>query len=405
MYIPAETLKKIAETHDSFYLYDERSILERTARLKAAFPSVEFLYSVKCNPAPRVLSCIFGQGFGADAASLGEVLRAERAGLKRDRIYYSAPGKTMADIEGALSKAVLIADSLDEIRRIEAAAERAGRTEEIGLRINPNFSFYGGPGETSKFGIDEDQAAAFLREGSCPHVRVTGIHVHLHSQELDAAVLERYYGNMLALAERMETGCGLRLEYVNMGSGIGIPYSEDDVPLDVEKLGAAAAEALAEFKRRRPGLRLMIETGRFAVGKSGLYVTKVLDRKASRGKTYIILKNTLNGFIRPSVEKMVEHCSPDPRPPAWEPLFTHSGAFGFYTLKEDGPREEVTLVGNLCTATDVVAENILLPRLECGDLVAVTNAGAYAAVLSPMQFASQEPPAERFLTSGGEVLE
>ena len=394
-----------AERYDSFYLYDERCILEHTERLKRGFPQVEFLYSLKCNPDPHVIRSVFAQGFGADAASLGEVLRAEQAGLQREQIYYSAPGKTMADIEGALSKAVLIADSLDEIRRIEDAAARAGRTEEIGIRINPNFSFYGGPGEASKFGIDEDQAAAFLREEDCPHVRVTGIHVHLHSQELDAGVLERYYENLLALAERMETGCGLRLAYVNMGSGIGIPYSGEDVPLDVEKLGAAAAEKLEEFRRRRPGLRLMIETGRYAVGKSGLYGTKVLDRKVSRGKTYIIAKNTLNGFIRPSVEKMVEHCSRDSRPPMWEPLFTHAGAFGFYTLKEDEPREEVTLVGNLCTATDVVAENILLPRLECGDLVVITNAGAYAAVLSPMQFASQERPAELFLTAAGEVLE
>ena len=148
----------------------------------------------------------------------------------------------------------------------------------------------------------------------------------------------------------------------------------------------------------------MIEVGRYAVCKSGLYVTKVMDKKTSHGTTYLILKNTLNGFIRPSLAKLVEHYAVEETPASSEPLFTARDAFQFLTLKDEAPSETVTLVGNLCTATDVIAENIPMPHLECGDTVIITNAGGYAAVLSPLQFSSQERPAELFLTQSGEVI-
>ena len=140
----------------------------------------------------------------------------------------------------------------------------------------------------------------------------------------------------------------------------------------------------------------MIEVGRYAVGKSGIYVTKVMDRKVSCGKTYLILKNTLNGFIRPSLARLV--CIYGGAAAPCEPLFTSEDAFEIRTLKEDGAEKEtVTLVGNLCTAADVAAENVTMPRLDVGDVVIFTNAGNYGAVLSPAQFSSQARPAAGFL--------
>jgi len=123
----------------------------------------------------------------------------------------------------------------------------------------------------------------------------------------------------------------------------------------------------------------------------------------SHGKTYIILKNTMNGFIRPSLAKMVLSYTNEVSPKGTEPLFTSRNAFSFITLKEGDEEETVTLVGNLCTSADVIAEDITLPRLEAGDLVVINNAGGYAAVLSPMQFSSQEKPSELFLTSKGDI--
>ena len=395
-------IEKCAEVYDSFYFYDERGILESLSSLKRFFPDVSFLYSIKCNSNPHVLNCVFGQGLGADAASLGEVLLAEQAGLAKDQIYYSAPGKTAKELEAAASKATLIADSLDEVVRIQQIAAQAGEKLKIGLRINPDFTFEGCHGRPSKFGIDEKQAVCFLQAHRYENVAISGIHVHLKSQELNSDLLAAYYGKMFELAERFYEICG-GLEYVNMGSGIGVPYAESDTPLDFAYLGKFIRERMTGFRESCPGARVIIEVGRFAVCKHGVYVTKVLDRKVSYGKTYVILKNTMNGFLRPSLAKLVEHYTQSAPQTSAEPLFTGLNSFQILPLTTRNELENVTLVGNLCTASDVIAENVVLPRLECGDCIVITNAGSYAAVLSPMQFSSQERPAEIFLTQDGEL--
>lgn len=399
-----DLIRGLAARYDSFYLYDGKRIAERAAHLQQVFSPVEFLYSVKCNPNRQILNTLFSRGFGADAASLGEVLLSADCGLAKDRIYFSAPGKTERDIAEALDKAVLIADSLDEIGRIDNAAKARGVTAEIGLRINPDFSFSGEGGHPSKFGIDEAAALDFVQNSPYANIRVTGIHVHVKSQELDGAVLAAYYGRMLRLARRFAAVCG-PLAYVNMGSGIGVAYADTDRELDLEALYAAVAEPLAAFRADFPDTRLFIETGRYATCRSGVYVTKVVDRKVSHGKTYVLLKNTLNGFIRPSLAMMVSQYAALSEAKSWEPLFTCAGAFRFTALKQGAATERVTLVGNLCTGTDVIAEDLPMPRLEYGDLIVIDNAGSYAAVLSPMQFASQDRPAELFLTADGQLLE
>ena len=181
-----------AERYDSFYLYDERCILEHTERLKRGFPQVEFLYSLKCNPDPHVIRSVFAQGFGADAASLGEVLLAEEAGLPKEEIFFSAPGKTPGELRTALSKSNIIADSLGELELLDRLSEELGTVTSVGVRISPSFSFSGGPGLPSKFGIDEDQLYRFLETSPLSHIEIAGIHVHLRSQELRAPALAAY---------------------------------------------------------------------------------------------------------------------------------------------------------------------------------------------------------------------
>ncbi len=400
-------IAEIARTRDNFYLYDEVGIAAQIERLKGAFPSLELLYSVKCNPNRRVLDAVFERGLGADVASVGEVFAARDAGLNRDRIYFSAPGKTTDDVAATVDEATIIADSLSEIERIDRVAAERGRVVEIGVRLNPNFAFDGGAAPASKFGIDEDQALAFLRERAPKNVRVVGLHVHLRSQSLDGDVLARYHRNVVATAERLAerlTELGERLEFVNLGAGIGIPYAKNDEPVELTALGTATEQEIARFRRRFPNVRFFLESGRFIVGGAGTYVTTVLDRKTSGGKTFLIVKNTLNGFLRPSLARLIERCAGE-KASANEPLFTKADAFEISTLKDaaDGV-ETVSVVGNLCTATDVIAENIRLPRLEPGDVAMISNAGAYAAVLSPTQFSSQEKPVELMLRRDGSVV-
>lgn len=398
-----ENIREIAQNADSFYLYDEAMIKERLARLKDSFKGIELLYSVKCNPNRNVLNTVFGAGLGADAASLGEVKIAVAAGLGKDRIYYSAPGKSRKDIKEALPYAVIIADSLSEIGRI---SEEAGNSSvEIGLRINPDYGFGGAAASASKFGVDEKDALEFLKNSVPSNVKVTGIHVHLKSQELNAENIKAYHRYLLPLAERVEEVLGYKLDYLNMGSGIGVPFSQTQAEIDVEALGRETEEALSEFRAGHPDTKIIIETGRYSVCRSGIYVTHVADRKVSHGKNIVILMNTLNGFIRPSLSCFAEKYAQGAAMPMYEPLFTCEGAFTFTAPYPDRECETVTLMGNLCTATDIIADGIEMPRLEVGDIVIINNAGAYAAVLSPMQFASLEKPKELMLLENGELAE
>jgi diaminopimelate decarboxylase len=397
---------ELCKKYDSFYLYDEGVIRDSIASLRQAFGGAELLYSVKANPAPGVLRLIFSAGLGADAASLGEVLLAARMGVEPGMIQYSAPGKRPSDIEGALGKCTVIADSPGEVELIGRCAEKLGVTAEIGIRLNPDFTFTSDRGAPSKFGVDQALAFRLLEDWKrLPNVRIAGIHVHSRSQELRAEVLGRYYENMFGLACDFQDALGQSLEFVNMGSGLGIPYSAGDRPLDIPALGVRMAELTADFRERLPGTRIILETGRFVVGKSGVYVSRVLDRKESMGKTYIILQNTMNGFIRPSISRLVEGCSHGGEPAPAEPLYTGKGAFQFTALPGGGKLETVTLAGNLCTAQDIIADDISLPALYPGDAVVISNAGCYAAALSPMQFACHDAPAQLIIGPDGRAYD
>lgn len=390
-------IERLSQKYDSFYLYNERIISEYVGRLKRDFSSVEFLYSLKCNANPSVVKSIVEHGFGVDAASAGEVLIARKNGLSCEKIYYSAPGKTDDDIRRTFTEAVIIADSTSEIYRIRKIAEERKIKIKIGIRVNPNFSFDGERGLPSKFGIDEEKALEFVQIFSDPNVKIAGVHIHLKSQELNAHSLAEYYKKTLRFADKFGSILKRPLEFVNMGSGLGVSYSNSDKPLDTEILGKLAAEYVNEFHRKYPLTKILIETGRYVVGKCGVYVTKVLDKKISRGKTYLILKNTLNGFIRLPLARLFEGSIP------CEPLYTCEDAFEFLTLKNCVEKECVTLAGNLCTSADIIAEDIFLPPLEIGDVIIITNAGAYGAALSPMQFSAHERAAEFFVDGMGKL--
>lgn len=388
-------LRELLSQYDSYYLYDEAGIRAAISRLQAGFPGARFLYSVKCNPAGKVLDTIFSTGVGADAASLWEVEAALARGVSPDLIHYSAPGRPEADLRRAYGRCVMIADSPRDIAIIADEAARRGQTAEIGVRINPDFTFTSDHGISGKFGMDEE---VFLA-ADLSHVRITGIHVHAKSQELNADTLAGYYRNMFALVDRVQRHVGHSLTYANFGSGLGVPYLKEEHELDISALGAQFQSLLEEFHSRYPQTQICIETGRYLTCKQGVYVTKVLDKKVSRGKTYILLNSTLNGFVRPAVSQMMRGLNATP----CEPMFTHEDAFQFIPLTENTDTETITLCGNLCTAADTIAHNITLSRLEIGDGVAMTNAGSYAAVLSPMQFACLTPPAQLLLAADGSV--
>lgn len=238
--------------------------------------------------------------------------------------------------------------------------------------------------------------------GIFPHLSPAGIHVHLKSQELSEEALALYYENVLLMAERLGRTEAMELSFVNLGSGIGIPMDPEDEEMDLALLEKAFAALAGPFHDRFPKARLFLESGRYAPGPSGFYVTKALDRKVSEGKVFLITAGTMHGFLRPALARLVEKYDETGHPALCDPLFSGARAFPISTLREGNP-ETVTITGNLCTAADIIAEDITLPRLAEGDGIVIGNAGAYAATLSPFAFSSLERPKEFLLKETGDL--
>ena len=229
---------------------------------------------------------------------------------------------------------------------------------------------------------------------------------HARSQELHVEVLKKYYANMFALAQKCIDKLGMKMEFTNMGGGIGVAYStENDTDLDTAALGAESAAMLAELRQKLGGVRVIIETGRYAVCTAGYYVTRVVDVKESYGTKFVMVQSTLNGFIRPSLARLIAAYLPEGAVAKGnEPLFTKMDAFDFELLTDETASEKVNLVGNLCTGTDIMAAGITLPKAKVGDILAITKAGSYAYVLTPVQFSSQPAPGQFLLCADGSMI-
>lgn len=374
------------------YLYDNQQIIEQCRILQSVMPEEIFLYSIKTNPFAPVVQSIAQQGFGADAASANEVLRAEQAGIPPELIFYSAPGKTEQDIEKAWGKCTIIADSFYELELLERYAANKNAHISIGVRVNPGFSIDSKEAVPSKFGIDETQLTASAL--SFPHLKISGIHIHLRSQILDTDLLCAYYRNCYTLAERINELPCVDISFINFGSGIGTVYDEtSEKPLVLEKLGQTMRE-LHQRNSQCMNAKFILETGRFVVCSAGTYYTKIVDRKVSCGKIFLVVQNAMNGFMRPAIAELLRQNLGDFPVNGQEPLYTSKTQSAFHILEKDADFEKVEVVGNLCTSLDVMATDVILPHAEVGDILEVTNAGSYGCTLTPQLFSSQEPVIE-----------
>ena len=400
-----ETLHRLIDANAPCYVYSYETLTAQAALLHEVFPAYDFLFSVKANPFPAVVKTLAQCGIGADAASAQEVLLAEKCGMKREDIYFSAAGKSDAALETALGHGHIIADSLGEVKRIGALAQRHGTSLTIGVRLNPAFNMDGGAGTSSKFGIDEEDLPALKELLSTLPVSVNGIHVHLRSQNLDYRILGEYYRRCFDLAKRVKEFLGCRMDYINFGGGVGVAYDlKMESPLDFRKL-RTYTDAIAEENARTLKARLMIESGRFLTCQMGTYYLKVVDKKTSRGVTYVITENCMNGLQKPAIAVMLRHAIPQGAIVPQEPMFTAEYAFPITAMGDERETETVNIVGNLCCAQDMLCEHFTGPRLEVGDLIAVGNAGSYACTLTAQKFSSHIPPRELLVRADGTVVE
>jgi len=378
------------------YIYDA-GVLERTwALVRNALPAeVDIYYSMKANPQQALLRAFLARGCGLEIASAGELFQALQAGCPPERILFAGPGKTDDELQLAVEKQLgeIHVESPGEMDRLAQIAGRLDRTVRIALRVNPDAEAEGGAmrmgGKPTPFGIDEEQLPAALdRVRALPRLELGGVHLYSGTQILDAAILERQAQKAIALAARIAAHLQQPLRTIDLGGGWGIPYFPREQPLDLNTFGTALGR-LIEESRQQPLLanaRFVVEPGRFLVGEAGLYVTRVLDVKSSRGKTFVIVDGGMHHHL------------------------AASGNLG-QTIKRNFPVALVNrldtaatvicdVVGPLCTPLDTLARGVPLPAPQVGDLFAIFQSGAYARTASPHGFLSHPAPAEVWAENG-----
>jgi len=373
------------------YVYDLAQLRQRSAHLRAQLPDgCALFYAVKANCDAPVLQALRAVVDGFEVASLGEIEKV-RAIAPTEPVVFGGPGKTDAELEGALQHGVAMfhIESEHQLRRLDWLAGRRGGVADILLRVNPAHAparaHLRMGGEPTQFGIAQDQLPAVLDIARhCRHLRVQGLHFHAVSNNLDAQAHLALVAHYLDLAGAWRREFGLPLAWLNAGGGIGVDYADPghafDWPAFCQGLAALRAEAGAQAPK------LVFECGRFLAASCGHYVAEVIDLKSCFGRWFAILRGGSHHFRLPSSWQHSHPCFVI-ETERWPYPFARPGVSG----------QRVTLCGELCTPKDVLAREVALPRLRAGDCIAFPLAGAYGWHISHHDFLSHPHPERLFL--------
>jgi diaminopimelate decarboxylase len=365
-------------TSSPLFVYDASVVRSRVARFRSAFAGIDLHYAVKANPFLPLLAAMAPLVDGFDIASAGELARV----VDLDKaVSFAGPGKADAELDAAIAAGVTInLESENETDRALAIAERRGVIPQLAVRVNPEFELRGSGmrmgGRASPFGIDAERVPALVKRILAAGAEWRGFHIFAGSQALDPAAIIDSQAHTLDLAVRLAEAAGATPPLVNLGGGFGIPYFPGEQVLDIEAIGAALTPRLGAL----PDTRFAIELGRWLVGEAGVYLTRVIDRKESRGETFLVCDGGLNHQLAATgnLGTVVRRNYP----------------VAVVTTAPDAKREIVSVVGPLCTPLDRLADQVELPAAGPGDVIAVFMAGAYGLTASPWEFLDHPKPAE-----------
>lgn len=370
-----------------FFAYDRGLLDSRVDRLRAALPSrVELSFAMKANPMPAIVQHLARRVDRIDVASALEMQTALDSGIRPDRVSFAGPGKVAAEIRQAVAAGIIVEiESATELARVAAAGESLGVTPPIAVRVNPDFAVKGSGmrmgGGPQQFGIDVEQVPAVLAEASAVGVDILGFHVFAGSQNLNADIIAEAQRRTVDLVSGLVDHLPGELRYLNLGGGFGIPYTEKDRPLDLDAVAGSLHELVdGVIARRFPHASPVIELGRYIVGECGVYVTQVVDRKVSRGRTYLVVDGGMHHQL------------------------AASGNFG-QAIRRNYPLvvgnrldetadDSVNVVGCLCTPLDLLGDDVTLPPAVIDDLIVIFQQGAYGLTASPTAFLGHPAPAE-----------
>ncbi|WP_166039287.1 pyridoxal-dependent decarboxylase, exosortase A system-associated [Sphingosinicella sp. YJ22] len=375
-----------AEAGDTpLFVYDMALVDRRVARFRAAFPGVDLHYAMKANPHPGVLRHMLAQVDGIDLASGGEMRTAIAAGGDPRRMSFAGPGKRDSELEAAIAAGVTInLESEGEAGRALLIAERRGVMPRLAVRVNPDFELKGSGmrmgGGAKPFGLDASRVPALVRRLVEAGAEWRGFHIFAGSQALSPDALIEAQRASVALAADLAEKAGAEPPLVNLGGGFGIPYVHGDQPLDIAPIGEELTQNIGNRPQALARSQFAIELGRWLVGECGVYLTRVLDRKYSQGKTFLVVDGGMHHQLAASGN--------------FGQVIRRNYPVAIATRFGTPAEEQVSIVGCLCTPLDILADDVMMPCADVGDLVAVFLAGAYGLTASPQAFLSQHPAGE-----------
>ena len=369
-----------------FYAYDRALLDRRVGELRAAVPvAIKLHYAMKANPMPALVCHMAGLVDGIDVASGGELKVALDAGADPREISFAGPGKSRAELTQAVAAGILVnIESFREVTELTTISQELGLPARVAVRVNPDFELKssgmkmgGGP---KQFGVDAEQVPELLGEIARHGLAFEGFHLFAGSQNLRAEAIVEAQCKSYELALRLAENAPAPIRFLNLGGGFGIPYFPGEQRLDLTAISDNLAALLQRASADMPAAGLVIELGRYLVGEAGIYVTRVVDRKLSRGQVFLVVDGGLNHHL------------------------SASGNFG-QVIRKNYPvaignrmasTEQATasVVGPLCTPLDLLADRMELASAEPGDLVVVFQSGAYGASASPQGFLGHPPVVE-----------
>ena len=363
-----------------FYAYDRALLTRRVADLRAALPAgIKLHYAMKANPMPAVVNHMARLVDGIDVASALELNVALDSGADPHEISFAGPGKGDDELRKAVASGILInIESFREVGVLAAIQQETGWTARVAVRVNPDFELKssgmkmsGGP---KQFGVDAEQVPELLAEIGKAGLAFEGFHLFAGSQNLRPEAIVEAQRKCFELALRLSEAAPSPVRFLNLGGGFGIPYFPGEQRIDLSSIGANLAAIQQEAREKLPQAEIVIELGRYFVGEAGVYVCRIVDRKVSRGHTFLVTNGGLHHHL------------------------SASGNFGQVIRKNypvaignrmDAPAgEAVSVVGPLCTPLDILGDRMNLPEAGPGDLVVVFQSGAYGASASPRGFLS-----------------
>lgn len=369
-----------------FYAYDRDLLTTRIQHVRQHLPAeVRLHYSIKANPMPALVQHMSSLVDGLDVASSSELKVALDTPLPVGHISFAGPGKTANELTQAIAAGVIIhLESERELENVASSGSVLGIKPRVAIRVNPNFELKSSGmkmgGGAKQFGIDSEQVPHLLKRVGALGLDFHGFHIFSGSQSLKSEAIIAAQSCTFELALRLSEDAPTPVRLLNIGGGFGIPYFPGETALDLKPIGDNLNRWLPRVKSLLPSAEVVVELGRYLVGEAGVYVTRVIDRKISRGQIFLVTDGGMNHHLAASgnLGQVIRKNYP-------------VAVANKMTRTE---REVASVVGPLCTPLDLVADNMEMARADVGDLIVVFQSGAYGLTASPTSFLGHPVPVE-----------